>query len=225
VKQAVLPLEIERPAPPPARVIPVLSALPVDLPVYPPGEQVNLLCRAAGLGGSADLWRINLQNRYGLLEFLGAAYGHTTAEMGETFRWREIRREICSAFNLEYFPVGHSSNWEYSYIREARDRITQSGYTLKPIKTSRAGKKLSPEQKTILQKRNAMKRVLKRYGFFAEQFIQQEWQRKEWEWVASDDELWSQEQAKLSRPRRSGKARRAARRKTDNDVFLGGGAV
>lgn len=70
--------------------------------------------------------------------------------------------------------------------------------------------------KIILRKRRAMKRILKAYGFLADQFIPQEYTRKGWEWGPDDDRLWAEENQKAFKAKKI-KKKKSTRRNTDND--------
>jgi hypothetical protein len=71
-----------------------------------------------------------------------------------------------------------------------------------------------------MSKRNAMKRVIKRYGMLADQFIAREYQTKGWQWTAEDDGLWAQEQAKAAKPAAPKKKRKQKGVNRDNDELL-----
>lgn len=82
-------------------------------------------------------------------------------------------------------------------------------------------KRVMPEKtKLKIRKRNAMKRVLKQYGMFADQFIGAEYERKDWhEWTEADEQLWAEEKAKAFTVKKK-KKRKAKGRSTDNDALL-----
>ncbi|MBF2055080.1 MAG: hypothetical protein IGS03_16650 [Candidatus Sericytochromatia bacterium] len=213
--QLAIPLVIET-KPEQQPTIRELTAHPVDLPIYPPDEQVNILCQAAGLAGRADLWRTEFEKTgTRFLDFLAASAGHDFS-CGEPIpQAREIQQRIAQLFGLAFFPVGNRENQVPGYIRRGRARTID--YI--PARKKRARGPLPESTKIIIRKRNAMKRHLRDYGMLADQFIGQEYERKTWLWGHDDDRLWQEEKAKWLKPKPKRK-RGGARRKTDNDEYL-----
>lgn len=81
-------------------------------------------------------------------------------------------------------------------------------------------RKLDPATLEIVRKRRVMKRVIKRFGMFADEMIRQEYKENKMAWGAQDDKLWTEEKAKAANPQRkvTARAKRKAR-STDNDEF------
>lgn len=100
----------------------------------------------------------------------------------------------------------------------------------KSVKEEQApqARKLSPESLLIVRKRKLMKRVLKRFGMFADEMIRRAYEDKEFSWAVDEQEdylwteadvkLWAEEKAKFGKPKGKRKKKRKAR-STDNDQF------
>lgn len=213
--QLALPLVIKV-KPPPQPTIRELTAHPVDLPSFPPDEQVNILCRAAGLAGRAELYRIEFEKAgTRFMDFLAASAGHDSS-LGESIpQAQEIQLHIAQLFGLAFFPVGNREDQVPSYMRAARALTTECA----PARSRGPRGPLPEATKIIIRKRNAMKRHLRDYGLLADQFIGQEYERKNWAWGHEDERLWQEEKAKWVKPKPKRK-RGGGRRKTDNDEYL-----
>lgn len=116
-----------------------------------------------------------------------------------TIEERAVIRDTCRSINAKGF-------WPTPGIRTSVDEAPR--------------KEMSEESKVRLRKGNAIRRALKKYGWFAREFLVEEYQRKGWTWGTEDDEIWEKAQEIKSKAKKSKKTKR----KTDNDDLIGGAA-
>jgi len=88
------------------------------------------------------------------------------------------------------------------------------------VYTNDAPRKVMPEEKKVkLRIGNMMRRAVKKYGMFAEDFARQECETKGWEW---SEETWQRANQPPKQSKKPYSKKKRKGRSTDNDELLAG---
>lgn len=232
--QLDLGLEIIDPTPPVIE-LKKFSALPWNLPLMDPCEQMNVLADSIGLAKLGGFYREILKPRgFSILEFLTVAsyrpyidgkWNRPEFFVPKLWRPEKIRKIICKIFDLPNFPLGSPQDWHLPKNWGGQNCASmlaekpQKSYAPIQILEEKPRRQLSDEAKLRVRKINAMRRSIKKYGWFAPEFLADEYLRKGWTWGVEDDALWVR--ANLP-PKKGALAKVRAKRKSDNDDYLEG---
>jgi len=211
------------------------AALPWNLPLMDPCEQMNVLADYIGLEKLGGFYREILKPRgFSILEFLTVAsyrpyidgnWSRPAHYVPKLWRPEKIRKIICKVFDLPNFPLGNPQEWRMPKNWGGQKCVLQlaakPSQSFSPIQVlaEKPRRQMSEAAKLGMRKINAMRRAIKKYGWFAPEFLAEEYQRKGWTWGTEDDALWIR--ANLP-PKKGALAQVRVRRKNDNDDFLGG---
>lgn len=203
-EQLLLPIKIEQPENK-KEIIP-LEVWPIDLPRLEPTAQLNTLAKKIGLAGAGGIWREYFLNRgVSLIAFFHAIDGNKerpdTLIHEEPYEPGKVTSGIKKLFGLSKFPIGTPETWKCMFTggpylqRFIAHEDQKCSSEAKSVSQPEKKRREMPEhKKVILRKRNAMKRILKRWGLFAPDQIREEYQRKGWsEWGELDEKLWAEE--------------------------------
>lgn len=210
-----------------------LTWCPMNIPFLLPHAQIDKLSQAAGFDGSSlGLYSEYFRKNYYLSEFWAIIGGRDkfsdprfevlTYAPVQPARAERMLRKIKALFMLEQFPLGKPEQWRCPYTGHLwNDMVNQSKAPIIPLypEVEKPRKQLPLETKIRIRKLLAARRAIKKWGWFAQQFLLEEYERKGWVWGDEDELIWARANTPIKRkPSPYQKAK--ARRKTENDQFL-----